>query len=65
MLALHPLHLLCTQMTSLLSSASAMASDMIQSQMFGWPEQPAVNKIDTHHHIVPDFYAKGSSLIRR
>ncbi|KAI4753650.1 amidohydrolase family protein [Aureobasidium sp. EXF-3400] len=24
----------------------------------GWPQQPHVNKIDTHHHIVPDFYAR-------
>ncbi|PSN69641.1 2-amino-3-carboxymuconate-6-semialdehyde decarboxylase [Corynespora cassiicola Philippines] len=23
-----------------------------------WPPQPPLNKIDTHHHIVPDFYAK-------
>ncbi|KAH0175023.1 2-amino-3-carboxymuconate-6-semialdehyde decarboxylase, partial [Aureobasidium melanogenum] len=23
-----------------------------------WPQQPPVNKIDTHHHIVPDFYAR-------
>jgi hypothetical protein len=24
-----------------------------------WPSQPSVNKIDLHHHIVPDFYARG------
>ncbi|KAK3934696.1 hypothetical protein QBC46DRAFT_399178 [Diplogelasinospora grovesii] len=23
-----------------------------------WPSQPSVNKIDLHHHIVPDFYAR-------
>ncbi|KAH8882952.1 amidohydrolase 2 [Thozetella sp. PMI_491] len=25
-----------------------------------WPAQPPVNKIDVHHHFVPDFYAEGS-----
>jgi len=24
-----------------------------------WPPQPPVNKIDIHHHFVPDFYAQG------
>lgn len=23
-----------------------------------WPQQPPVNKIDVHHHFVPDFYAQ-------
>lgn len=26
--------------------------------MLDWPTQPPINKIDTHHHIVPDFYAR-------
>ena len=32
-----------------------------------WPAQPPVNKIDVHHHMVPDFYAKGAcvSYVRR
>ena len=24
-----------------------------------WPTQPPMNKIDLHHHMVPDFYAQG------
>jgi len=24
-----------------------------------WPAQPSVNKIDLHHHLVPEFYAQG------
>ncbi|KAI9927606.1 hypothetical protein MW887_003226 [Aspergillus wentii] len=33
------------------------AADWIQDKAFGWPDQPAVNKIDTHHHFVPQFYS--------
>ena len=29
-----------------------------------WPVQPAVNKIDLHHHFVPDFYAQGKRKCR-
>lgn len=25
----------------------------------GWSHTPPVNKIDTHHHFVPPFYAQG------
>ncbi len=27
-----------------------------------WPQQPPVNKIDLHHHMVPQFYAKGKQI---
>jgi hypothetical protein len=27
-----------------------------------WPPQPPVNKIDIHHHFVPDFYAQGEQI---
>lgn len=27
-----------------------------------WPSQPRMNKIDLHHHMVPDFYAQGKSV---
>ncbi|KAI2623674.1 hypothetical protein GGS21DRAFT_533688 [Xylaria nigripes] len=34
------------------------AQDWLVDKALGWPEQPIINKIDTHHHMVPDFYAK-------
>lgn len=33
--------------------------DWLQDKAIGWSHKPPVNKIDTHHHIVPSFYAKG------
>ncbi|PVH91720.1 putative 2-amino-3-carboxymuconate-6-semialdehyde decarboxylase [Periconia macrospinosa] len=51
-------YLVFSRMMSILGTTSAMASDAVQSAVFGWPSQPPINKIDTHHHIVPDFYAK-------
>ncbi|KAF1360835.1 2-amino-3-carboxymuconate-6-semialdehyde decarboxylase [Lizonia empirigonia] len=35
-----------------------MAADLAPAQPSGWPARPPINKIDTHHHIVPDFYAQ-------
>ncbi|CAG8218752.1 unnamed protein product [Penicillium salamii] len=32
--------------------------DWLQDKAIGWSHKPPVNKIDTHHHIVPSFYAK-------
>ncbi|OBT43628.1 hypothetical protein VE00_05228 [Pseudogymnoascus sp. WSF 3629] len=32
--------------------------DWLQAKAMGWIPSPPVNKIDTHHHFVPDFYAK-------
>lgn len=40
------------------------AQDWLQDKAIGWPDQPLANKIDTHHHMVPDIYAKGVSLGR-
>ncbi|KAI0144423.1 amidohydrolase 2 [Xylariaceae sp. FL1272] len=34
------------------------AQDWLLDKALGWPEQPLVNKIDTHHHMVPAFYAE-------
>jgi hypothetical protein len=42
-----------------MSSLMSLGSSMIGDAIFGWPAQPAVIKIDTHHHYVPSFYAKG------
>ncbi|OOQ89684.1 putative 2-amino-3-carboxymuconate-6-semialdehyde decarboxylase [Penicillium brasilianum] len=33
--------------------------DWLQEKAIGWSHTPLVNKIDTHHHCVPPFYAKG------
>jgi hypothetical protein len=33
--------------------------DWLQEKAIGWSHNPPVNKIDTHHHCVPPFYAKG------
>lgn len=60
MFAFRPVHLLHSQAMEALGTIGAMTSDFAQSKIFGWPQpQPILNKIDTHHHIVPDFYAKG------
>lgn len=48
-------HNLLAGMTSL----KDQAHDWVADKTFGWPGQPPVNKIDTHHHMVPSFYAKG------
>lgn len=37
---------------------SQRMSDELQSAALNWPPVPPVNKIDTHHHFVPDFYTK-------
>ncbi|KAH8129475.1 hypothetical protein ACSS6W_002125 [Trichoderma asperelloides] len=47
-------HNLLAGMTSL----KDQAHDWVADKTFGWPGQPPVNKIDTHHHMVPSFYAK-------
>ena len=39
-----------------------MSSNPCENQELSWAVQPAINKIDTHHHIVPDFYSKGMFL---
>ncbi|KAF2182324.1 amidohydrolase 2 [Zopfia rhizophila CBS 207.26] len=42
-----------------MASFGAIASDWLHGQVLGWPAQPVMNKIDTYHHYVPDFYAQG------
>jgi hypothetical protein len=37
--------------------------DWLRDKAIGWSHTPPVNKIDTHHHCVPPFYAKGEILI--
>ncbi|PVH72453.1 putative 2-amino-3-carboxymuconate-6-semialdehyde decarboxylase [Cadophora sp. DSE1049] len=32
--------------------------DWLKDKAFGWVPSPDENKIDTHHHFVPEFYAK-------
>jgi hypothetical protein len=36
--------------------------DWLREKAIGWSHTPPINKIDTHHHFVPDFYAKGKIL---
>lgn len=43
----------------LLSNMADHVYDWLQAKAMGWVPSPPVNKIDTHHHFVPDFYAKG------
>ena len=37
--------------------------DWLLDKAIGWPPGPTMNKIDTHHHFVPEFYADGMSLL--
>ncbi|ERT03336.1 hypothetical protein HMPREF1624_01648 [Sporothrix schenckii ATCC 58251] len=39
------------------------AQDWLLGKVLSWPEQPAVNKVDTHHHFVPHFYR--GSVVRQ
>lgn len=48
-----------TGSSNLLSDISDRTMDWLQEKALGWVQAPPVNKIDTHHHFVPDFYAKG------
>lgn len=41
---------------------SAAVLNMLKDQTTGWPRIPPLNKIDTHHHFVPEFYAKAVEL---
>lgn len=38
--------------------AQQVKNDVL-SAVLDWPAVPPLNKVDTHHHFVPDFYAKG------
>lgn len=41
------------------SAMSDHALDWLAGKAIGWSHTPPVNKIDTHHHFVPFFYAQG------
>lgn len=41
-----------------MTNALSESSSFVQEKILKWPPQPPTNKIDTHHHFVPDFYAK-------
>jgi hypothetical protein len=41
------------------ASLQSHATDWFLDRTVGWPKPPALNKIDLHHHFVPDFYAQG------
>lgn len=45
--------------TSHHSTMTERALDWLRDKAVGWSHSPPVNKIDTHHHCVPPFYAKG------
>lgn len=44
---------------AIFSTMSEHTLDWLQEKAIGWSHRPPVNKIDTHHHCVPPFYAKG------
>ncbi|KAK3317321.1 hypothetical protein B0T19DRAFT_405025 [Cercophora scortea] len=41
-----------------LANLQGIAQQWYLDKTLTWPAQPAVNKIDVHHHMVPDFYAQ-------
>lgn len=43
------------------SAMSEKALAWLSDKASGWSRVPPTNKIDTHHHCVPSFYAKGTS----
>lgn len=45
------------------STMSEHGLDWLQEKAIGWSHTPPVNKIDTHHHCVPPFYAKGKTSV--
>lgn len=44
---------------SIFSTMSEHTLDWVRDKAIGWSHTPPRNKIDTHHHCVPSFYAKG------
>lgn len=48
---------------SIFCTMSEHSLDWLRDKAIGWSHTPPVNKIDTHHHCVPPFYAKGEVLI--
>jgi hypothetical protein len=45
------------------ASLQSHATDWFLDKAVGWPKQPPVNKIDLHHHFVPDFFAQGENPV--
>lgn len=45
-----------------MSEASEHGHDWLLGKVLSWPDTPPTNKVDTHHHFVPEFYRKGVSL---
>lgn len=41
-----------------IASLQNYAQQWYMDRALSWPSQPAVNKIDLHHHFIPDFYAR-------
>jgi len=41
------------------------AADWMQDHALQWIDAPPLNKVDTHHHYVPSFYAKGKFLFKK
>ncbi|KAI5236773.1 amidohydrolase family protein [Aureobasidium subglaciale] len=37
---------------------AAVVLETIKDEVVSWPQAPTPNKVDTHHHFVPDFYAE-------
>lgn len=48
---------------SIFTTMGEYGFDWLQEKAIGWSHTPPVNKIDTHHHCVPPFYAKGEIVI--
>ncbi len=48
-----------TPVLSGLASLQGYAQQWYLDKGLSWPSQPPLNKIDLHHHFVPDFYAQG------
>jgi hypothetical protein len=49
---------------SLFTTMSEHTFDWLREKTIGWSHSSLVNKIDTHHHCVPPFYAKGTLIPR-
>ncbi|CAK7204898.1 hypothetical protein SEUCBS139899_007660 [Sporothrix eucalyptigena] len=41
-----------------MSEAKDQGHDWLLGKVLSWPDAPPVNKVDTHHHFVPEFYSK-------
>lgn len=48
---------------SIFTTMGEYSFDWLREKAIGWSHTPPVNKIDTHHHCVPPFYANGKIVI--